>query len=624
MKSWPETARVPAALLIANRGEIAVRIIRACRELGIRSIAVYSDADAGALHVRLADQACRLGPAAVRESYLHSERLLEAARARGAAAVHPGYGLLSENAAFAAAVIEAGLTFVGPTPAVIARMGDKVAARAAAAESGVPLLPASARHVVDIAEAKRAAGQIGYPLVIKASHGGGGRGMRVVHDEARLEPALREAARESNAAFGRGEVYLEKYICRARHVEVQILADAHGNIVHIGDRDCSVQRRHQKLIEEAPAPELPRALRAGLRESAVRLAQAVGYLGAGTVEFLVDPAAQTYYFLEMNTRLQVEHGVSELVSGVDLVQSQLHIACGEALPFTQADIQLRGAAIQARIAAEDPWSDFQPSAGKVSRLQLPTAPWVRCDFGVEAGDVVSAHYDSLVGKVQAWGPTRETARRRLIAALAGLEAVGVATTAPYLRQVLEHGDFASVKHDTGSIERVWRPDPQLRPLGEANFNSGGVEDGPRAAAPRTRRVRLSTSQGVIEVDVHGAQRARTTENVQRTTREATGERPRAADRTGRSNGEPLAPIDGAVIQVAVKVGDVVKTGDLLAVMEAMKMELPVRAARAGTVEAVLVEAGQVAAKGSLLVALAAAPASPGPDAASAKEAHVLP
>ena len=605
MKCWSQSALVPASLLIANRGEIAVRIIRTCRELGIRTIAVYSDADAGALHVRLADQSFRLGPAAVRESYLHIGRILEAARAYSATAVHPGYGLLSENADFAAAVIGAGLTFVGPTPAVVARMGDKVAARAAATECGVPLLPASARDVADIAEATRVAGRIGYPLVIKASHGGGGRGMRVVHDLARLEPALREAARESNAAFGRGEVYLEKYICRARHVEVQILADAHGNVVHIGDRDCSVQRRHQKLIEEAPAPALSRALRTGLRESAVRLARAVGYLGAGTVEFLVDPVAQTYYFLEMNTRLQVEHGVSELVSGVDLVQSQIHTACGEALPFSQADIQLRGAAIQARIAAEDPWSGFQPSAGKVSRLQVPTAPWVRCDFGVESGDVISAHYDSLFGKVQAWGPTREVARRRLSTALAGFEVVGVASTALYLQQVLQQADFVSVAHDTESIERDWRPDSRLRPLQKVNTNS-------------LRRVRLSTSQGMLEVDVYGTERAGGAENARHVR-----ERMPGGDRAERSNGEPLAPIDGAVIQMAVKVGDVVKTGDLLAVMEAMKMELPVRAARAGTVEAVLVKVGEVAAKGSLLVRLAAAPVSPDSDGTSAKEADVL-
>ena len=608
MRFWSETARVPESLLIANRGEIAVRIIRACRELGIRSIAVYSDADEGAMHTRLADQAVRLGPAPARESYLHTERILEAARHCEARAVHPGYGLLSENAEFASEVVSAGLIFVGPTPEVIARMGNKVAARAAAQLGGVPLLPASPRNIVDAKEAAQTAAAIGYPLVIKASFGGGGRGMRVVRDPKQLAPALQEAVRESTASFGRGEVYLERYVDRARHVEVQVLGDTHGQVVHIGDRDCSVQRRHQKLIEEAPAPALSDSLRAEISASAIRLARQVHYCSAGTVEFLVDTTAQQFYFLEMNTRLQVEHGVSELVSGVDLVHSQIHIACGEVLPFTQADIEIRGSAIQARVAAEDPWAGFQPSPGQVNRLRVPTGPWLRCDFGIESGDSISAHYDSLFGKVQAWGPTRENARKRLICALSSLDVDGIETTAAYLGQVLQHEDFATVAHDTGSVERTWKPDPATR--------------APRAARPLTRRVRLSTSQGVIDVDVHGRQSRRppVAGSAGRATAGAVTDAPPPASRP--SSGEPVAPIDGAIIQVAVKVGDVVETGDLLAVMEAMKMELAVRASRAGRVEAILVEVGHVATRGSLLVQLSALPLNIGSDAGLGKEEHV--
>ena len=588
MKFWPDTARVPDGLLIANRGEIAVRVLRACHELGIRGVAIYSDADEGALHTRLADQAVRVGGAAARDSYLNIERILEAARQSGAQAVHPGYGLLSENAEFAASVTQAGLIFVGPTPQVIARMGDKVAARAAAQESGLPLLPASSRNIATVEEARDAATAIGYPLVIKATFGGGGRGMRIVRESKQLEGALQAAARESNAAFGRSEVYLERYVDRARHIEVQVLADAHGHVVHIGDRDCTVQRRHQKLIEEAPAPALPESLRTAIADSAIRLAQQVGYRSAGTVEFLFDPQSHQFYFLEMNTRLQVEHGVSELVSGIDLVHSQIHIACGELLPFTQRDIEIRGSAIQARVAAEDPWSQFQPVAGPVRRLRLPAGPWLRCDFGIESGDAISSHYDSMFGKVQAWAPTREGARKRLIHALSSLEVQGVETTAPYLATVLGHSDFATVAHDTGSIERVWQPDPETRPPNDSNETTPST----------VRRVRLSTSQGVLEVDVHGRRRERAL------VRPATNSTSIVKSPVSpRAPGEPVAPIDGAVIQVAVKVGDLVQEGDLLVVMEAMKMELAIRASRSGRIEGVRVEVGQVASRGSLLVQL---------------------
>ncbi|HEY5760587.1 MAG TPA: biotin carboxylase N-terminal domain-containing protein, partial [Steroidobacter sp.] len=391
-------------LLIANRGEVAVRIVRACRELGVRAVAVYSDADAGALHTRLADEAHRLGPAPARESYLDIDRIIAVARESGADAVHPGYGLLSENAEFAQAVIDAGLIFVGPEPGTIAQMGDKVAARNAARRSGVPLLPGSAGAIKDASTAMDIAERVGYPLVVKACFGGGGRGMRVVRGPDELAMSLQSAGREANAAFGRGEVYLERYIASARHVEVQILADAHGNVVHLGDRDCSVQRRHQKLIEEAPAPALPESLRSAVALAAIRLAKDVAYRSAGTVEFLVDVASERFYFLEMNTRLQVEHGVTELVTGIDIVAEQIRIARGEALRFSQSDVRIHGHAMQARIAAEDPWESFQPRPGRIETLSLPQGPWLRLDFGVEAGDTVVSHYDSMFGKVQSWGP----------------------------------------------------------------------------------------------------------------------------------------------------------------------------------------------------------------------------
>jgi acetyl-CoA/propionyl-CoA carboxylase biotin carboxyl carrier protein len=576
-------------LLIANRGEVAVRIVRACRELGVRSIAVYSDADAGALHTRLADEAHRLGPAPARESYLDIDRIVAVARECGADAVHPGYGLLSENAEFAQAVIDAGLIFVGPQPGTIAQMGDKVAARDAARRSGVPLLPGSSGTVTDGTGAREIAERIGYPLVVKACFGGGGRGMRIVRGPEELATALQSAGREANAAFGRGEVYLERYIASARHVEVQVLADGHGNVVHLGDRDCSVQRRHQKLIEEAPAPALPASLRTAVAMSALRLAKDVDYRSAGTIEFLVDVATERFYFLEMNTRLQVEHGVTELVTGIDIVAEQIRIARGEPLGFSQSDVKIHGHAVQARIAAEDPWEGFQPRPGRIDALSLPQGPWLRLDFGVEAGDTVVSHYDSMFGKVQAWGPDRETARIRLSAALAALNVRGVTTTAPYLRQVLGQPEFIAVTHDTGSAERSWRPEEATRP------------EMPNSAAPLAasteRRVRLSTSQGAIEIAVFGPRRE------QRTVRAASGTA-RVTDQKKPAT-EPVAPIAGAVVAVCVKAGEAVAKGAVLVVLEAMKMELPVVAPRAGIVEAVLVVAGDVTARGSLLVRLSA-------------------
>jgi acetyl-CoA/propionyl-CoA carboxylase biotin carboxyl carrier protein len=472
-------------------------------------------------------------------------------------------------------------------------MGDKVAARDAARRSGVPLLPGSPGTITDPSIALDSAERIGYPLVVKACFGGGGRGMRIVRGPDELATALQSAAREANAAFGRAEVYLERYIASARHVEVQVLADMHGNVLHLGDRDCSVQRRYQKLIEEAPAPSLPESLRADVATAAIRLAKDVGYRSAGTVEFLVDVAAERFYFLEMNTRLQVEHGVTELVTGIDIVAEQIRIARGETLGFSQRDVKIYGHAMQARIAAEDPWEGFQPRPGRIDALSVPQGPWLRLDFGVEAGDTIASHYDSMFGKVQSWGADRETARVRLGAALAALNVRGVTTTAPYLRQVLGQPEFIAVTHDTGSAERSWRPEEATRPpVGPSYENSNSA---PPAATSSERRVRLSTTQGTIEIAVFGPRRE------QRIVQAASGTA-RLTDQN-RPETEPVAPISGAVVAVCVKAGEVVAKGVVLVVLEAMKMELPVVAPRAGTVEAVLVNAGDVATRGDLLVRL---------------------
>ena len=589
---------IPAVrtVLVANRGEIAVRIIRTCRELGLRTVAVYSDADAEALHVRMADDAYRIGPTAARESYLSVDAIVAAAKEAGADAVHPGYGLLSEDAGFAEAVVDAGLVFVGPPAEVIARMGDKVAARDVAQSCGVPVPPGSPGTISDPTQALAAAERIGWPVVVKASFGGGGRGMRVVHDPAGLDAALTGAAREAGAAFGRPEVHLERYLARPRHVEVQVLADAHGTVLHLGDRDCSVQRRHQKLIEEAPAPDLPVGARDELRAAAVRLAREVGYVGAGTVEFLVLPATGEHFFLEMNTRLQVEHGVTEMVTGIDLVAAQLAIAGGEKLWFTQDDVRLDGHAIQARIAAEDPWESFRPAPGRVATLATPQGPWVRCDMGIQSGDAVAAEYDSMFGKVLARGPDRETARRRLIAALDELRVEGVPTTAPYLRRVLASAEFADVAHDTGSLERDWAPDPAARPAALS----------PPPAAPGTgarpmRQVRISTDRGPVDVSVYGVAPPQGTEAAVSSRPSRTGgPAARAADSTGAP---PTAPMDATVVAVPVAEGVHVAPGDVLVVLEAMKMEIEIKSEIVGTVRKLHVTPGVSVAAGTILAAV---------------------
>jgi len=427
-------------VLIANRGEIALRIARACRELGIESVAVYSEADAVAPHVTGSEQAVCIGPAPSHESYLNIPRLIDAARASGADAVHPGYGFLAENARFAQAVQDAGLTFVGPSPAAIAAMGDKTRARQMAVAAGVPVVPADEQPPSDPADLAHAARRIGYPLLIKAAAGGGGKGMRVVRDEAALSTAFAAAAREAGSAFGDDRVFLERYVEQPRHVEIQILADAHGNIVHLGERECSIQRRHQKIIEETPCPVLTPATRRAMTDAAIAVARSVDYHSTGTVEFLLAPDG-AFYFLEMNTRLQVEHPITEWVTGVDLVQAQLRIAAGEALWLRQSDIVARGHAIECRICAEDPAQGFLPRPGTIRHLREPQGPWVRVDSGLAAGFTVPLYYDPMLAKLSVWGSDRNAATQRMIAALQDFEILGCTTAIPFLLDVLEHDAY---------------------------------------------------------------------------------------------------------------------------------------------------------------------------------------
>ncbi len=428
-------------VLIANRGEIAVRIARACRTAGLRAVAVYSEADRGAVHVRAADAAVPIGPAPARASYLDQEALLAAARTAGADAVHPGYGFLAESAAFARAVEAAGLVWIGPPPEAIATMGDKLAARGAAERAGVPVVPGATVAAGDLAEARRRAAALGYPVLVKAAAGGGGKGMRAVAREADLGPALEAAAREAEAAFADGRVYLEKLLVRPRHVEVQVLGDRHGALVHLGERECSIQRRHQKIVEETPCPALSDPGRRELTAAALAIARAVGYASAGTVEFLLAPDGR-FYFLEMNTRLQVEHPITEWVSGVDLVAAQLAIAGGAPLGFAQDDVRLTGHAIEVRLCAEDPAAGFRPSPGPILAVREPGGPGVRLDSGIAAGSVVPVEYDSLLAKLSAWGRNRTEALARLRAALDDTIILGPTTNLPFLADVLAHPALA--------------------------------------------------------------------------------------------------------------------------------------------------------------------------------------
>jgi acetyl-CoA carboxylase, biotin carboxylase subunit len=439
-------------ILVANRGEIAVRVIRACREMGIRTVAVYSQADFGALHVRMADEAYAIGPAPSRESYLVIQKIIDVAKRSKTDAVHPGYGFLAENAAFAKACEQAGITFIGPSPASISLMGSKVEARRAAAEYGVEMVPGTLDPVKSDAEARTIAASVGYPIMLKASGGGGGKGLRYVKSGDELESALRNTRSEAMAAFGDDAIYIEKFVENPRHVEIQVLADHHGNAVYVGERECTIQRRHQKVIEECPSPIMDPDLRRRMGEAALKVVKAAHYHNAGTVEFLVD-RHRRFYFLEMNTRLQVEHPVTELVTGLDLVKHQIRVAAGEQLALRQEDIVMRGAAIECRIYAEDPSNNFFPSPGKITSLRTPSGPGIRDDGGVYEGWVVPIDYDPLISKLAAWAPTRDEAVERMRRALGEYHIGGIKTNISFFLEILQESNFRKGDFDTGFIDR---------------------------------------------------------------------------------------------------------------------------------------------------------------------------
>jgi acetyl-CoA carboxylase, biotin carboxylase subunit len=440
-------------ILIANRGEIAVRIVRACRELGITSVAVYSDVDRASLHVRLADEAFAIGPAASRESYLRIDKLLDVAKRAGCDALHPGYGFLAENAQLPRACAEAKLTFIGPTVEAMEQMGSKTAARHLAKQAKVPTVPGTLDPIGTLEEAKSIARDTGYPVLLKAIAGGGGKGMRRVMNESEMAAAWRDASSEATNAFGDGRLYLEKYLAQARHIEIQVIADHHGNVVYLGERECSIQRRHQKVIEEAPSPVVDPAMRRGMGEAAVRLARAGKYTNAGTLEFMVDEQ-KNFYFLEMNTRLQVEHPVTEMVTGLDLVKLQIRVAAGEKLPFAQDNITIRGHAIECRVYAEDPDNNFFPSPGKILARRIPAGPGIRLDDGVYPGWVVPNDYDPLLGKLISWGGDRGEAIARMKRALDEYYVSGIKTNIGLFRRIMNEPDFVSAKLHTRWLDEL--------------------------------------------------------------------------------------------------------------------------------------------------------------------------
>lgn len=577
-------------VLIANRGEIAVRIMATAAKLGIRTVAIYSEADSNSLHVRKADESVNLGDGPASENYLNPEAIIEAALKTGAEAIHPGYGFLAENAKFARAIKEAGLVFVGPSDKAISSMGEKVTARELAVSAGVPLAPGS-NGAIDSAEQVLAFGEEhGYPVLVKASAGGGGRGMRRINSADEAADAMAAAVREAEAAFGNGEVYLERYLTNARHVEVQVLADNFGNAVYFGDRDCSVQRRHQKLIEEAPAPGLSEQLRTDMGEAAVRLAKQVNYSGAGTVEFLVEN--DKFYFLEMNTRIQVEHPVTELIHNVDLIEHQFRVAYGDELSVAQNEIRCEGAAVEVRLNAEDTSGGlFIPTPGEITKLNIPDVEGLRFDAGYEAGDEVLPLYDSLVGKLIAFGTDRETAIERMIQVIDGLDIEGVKTTAPAAKIILEHEDFRMLNFGTLWLEStvVFPEHDEEPPLARNEVEVGG------------RYYLIPYFNEYTPGAPAGLGGAVATEEPAQTGR------PRAGGGRRKSknafDGTVKSPMQGTIVDIKVEPGQEVKTGDVLFVQEAMKMENPIKSPVDGTVGEILVTLGQALAAGTALTTL---------------------
>ena len=585
-------------ILIANRGEIAVRVIRACREMGIGSVAVYSDLDRDALHVRLADESYSLGGQTAAESYLNTEAILGVIGRSGADGVHPGYGFFSENADFARAIGDLGVAFIGPPPEAIEVMGDKLSARRAAEKVGVQGVPGSTEVLTSPAQVEAFAVEHGWPVAIKAAYGGGGRGIKLVAGAGEVAAALESAQREAQSYFGRPECYVERYLTWPRHIEMQVIADTHGNCVWLGERDCSAQRRHQKLIEESPAPNFGDDVRQAMGRAAVAVAEGCGYVNAGTVEFLYEDGE--FFYLEMNTRLQVEHPVTELVTGIDLVASQIRIASGEPLGFGQEDVEPRGHAIECRINAENPAGGrFLPSPGRITALRPPQGFGTRWDGGYEAGDEVSQFYDNLVGKLVVWGADRTTALARAGRALDELVLEGVASTAPAQRVILDHPDFVAGEHSTKWVEERL----------DLSALSGPAVDAPadEYAEPKVRRdVDVEVDGKRFSVAVWIPESVMAGEAAGGTTRP----RPRRSAGAGSAamggSGSVAVPMQGTIVKVLVAVGDEVAAGDPVVVLEAMKMENSINAEVSGTVTEVRVTAGDTVGGGDVVVVIEAA------------------
>jgi acetyl-CoA/propionyl-CoA carboxylase biotin carboxyl carrier protein len=576
-------------VLVANRGEIAVRIARALREMGVASVAVYSDADREALHPRLADEAYHVGPASAAESYLNVERLIEVARRSGAEAVHPGYGFLAESAAFARAVTQAGLVWIGPHPEAIEAMGSKVESRRIMGEAGVPMVPGTREPVEAASAVLEFAGEHGYPVAVKASAGGGGKGFAVARDKTEAASAFERASREGEAYFGDGSVYVEKYLPGPRHIEIQVVRDKHGGAVHLGERDCSIQRRHQKLLEECPSPAIDPEMREAMGEAALAAAEAVGYDNVGTVEFLVQrgEAGDGFYFLEMNTRVQVEHPVTEEVTGIDVVKTGVRIAAGEELPFTQDDVSWRGHAVEVRLNAEDPANDFVPSPGAVTAYEEPGGPGVRVDSSLAGPGVVPESYDPLFAKLIVRGSDRQDALATLRRALAEFRVEGISTTLPFFRALLDDEVFVSGNYTTGFVaERMAGLKLEATPTGEAG----------ESLEKSVREVEVEVDGKLFRVKVFSDDGAEKQSGPPRRKR---GEPRRASV----SEGTVSAPMQGTIVGVLVGEGQEVAVDEPVCILEAMKMESEIRAQKTGTVSEIRVEPGQTVRPGDPLVVI---------------------
>jgi acetyl-CoA/propionyl-CoA carboxylase biotin carboxyl carrier protein len=598
-------AAVLSKILIANRGEIAVRVIRAARELGIATVAVYSELDRDALHVRLADEAYALGGQTATESYLNTEAILDAIRRSGADGVHPGYGFFSENAAFARAITDMGVAFIGPPPSAIEEMGDKVSSRRAALRGGAPIVPGTTEFATGPDEIRAFGEEHGWPVAIKAAFGGGGRGMKVVTSADKVDDAMASAQREAKSFFGRDEVYVERYLTWPRHVEVQVVGDTHGNVVWVSTRDCSAQRRHQKLIEEAPAPGLPDGVEDAMGAAAVKAAKAVGYYNAGTVEFIYQDGE--FFFLEMNTRLQVEHPITEVITGIDLVEWQIRVASGEPLPLSQEEVRAlqRGHAIEIRINAEDPaGGKFLPSPGRITQLEVPDGFGVRFDGGYAAGDEISQFYDNLVGKLVVWGKDRPTAIARTIRALEEMRVGGVATTIPADLAILRHPDFAAVTHSTKWVEETLDlTDVTAAPAEAAAAQPGTDGEQPEPLVRRRTTVevngkRFDVSLWVPEATAVAAAPAAGAARARKPRRVAHGSGGGAA-----GSGDVTVPMQGTIVKILVEVGQQVEVGQGVVVLEAMKMENQIAAEKAGTVTAIKVSPGQTVGGGDVVATI---------------------